>query len=206
MPMTLPANIDEYQLHLFSPKDEMERQRLPAEMQGRLLRLRSLYAFWLNFPSKTTREMVEQELQQHKDISRATAYNDVKLVKVLMGNLERESKEWQRHVFNRRSEEIYRTAMRMKDLKTAERANADYAKFNRLDRDDEERMDWSQIVPHVIEPTDDPTVIGIAPVKGLREKIRKLRRRFSADIEDADFIEMDNEDEDGTDTAKDISQ
>lgn len=205
MPMNLPTNLDEYQLHLFSPKDEMERQRLPQELQGRLLRLRALYTFWLNFPSKTTREMVDQSMQQHPGLSRSTAYEDVKLVKVLMGNLEQESKEWQRHVFNQRTEEVYRAAMRSKDLKTAERANADYAKFNRLDRDDEERLDWSQIVPHVIEPTDDPTVIGIAPVKGLRDKIRKLRRRFSADIQDADFVEMDKED-DGTEKAKDISQ
>ena len=191
--MSMPANIDEYQLSLFESADEMARKRLPQEMIDRLLRLRSLYTFWLNFPDKGTREMVNQEKVMYPQLKERQCYDDIKLLKILIGNLEQESKEWHRHVFNARTERIYKEAMRAHDYRSAEKANADYAKYNKLDKDEIEQHDFSEIVPPVIEPTDDPTVIGLKPVKDLRGKIQKLKKKLGADIIDADFIELKDE-------------
>ena len=63
--MSLPANIDEYQLNLFASADEMRDRNLPDHVVKRLLRLRALYTFWLNFPMKSTREMVQQDQIMH---------------------------------------------------------------------------------------------------------------------------------------------
>ncbi len=199
--MSLPANIDEYQLNLFSPVDKMKENNVPEHVIIRLLRLRALYTFWLNFPSKTTREMVQQDQLMHPDIKQREAYDDIKLVKILIGNLEAESKEWHRHVFNRRTDEIYRQAMRDHDNRAAEKANADYAKYNRVGEIDQQPVNYDEIIPHIIEPTDDPTVIGIDPIKDLRGEIRKMKRKLGADIQDADFVELDD---DGKE--KDISE
>ena len=201
--MSIPANIDEYQLSLFSSVEEMRRKNLPQEMVKRLLRLRSLYTFWLNFPDKTTKEMVQQDTLMNPDIKERTAYDDIKLLKMLIGNLEQESREWHRHVFNTRSDRIYKEAMRAQDFRSAEKANADYAKYNSLDKDEVEKLDYSEITPQMIVPTDDPTVIGIKPVKDLRGKIQKLKKKLGADIEDADFVEL-KDDEPGEE--KDISE
>lgn len=194
--MSIPTNIDEYQLSLFSSEDEMKRRNLPQEMQTRLLRLRSLYTFWLNFPDKTTREMVQQERVMYQDVKERQAYDDVKLLKMLIGNLEQESKNWHRHVFNQRTEKIYQAAMRAHDYRSAEKANADYAKYNKLDKDEPEKLNYDEITPQMIIPTDDPSVIGIKPVKDLRGKIQRLKKKLGADIEDADFIEV-KDDESG---------
>lgn len=202
--MSIPANIDEYQLSLFSSIEEMQRKNLPQEMVERLLRLRSLYTFWLNFPDKTTREMVQQERMMHPKIKERQAYDDIKLLKMLIGNLEQESKEWHRHVFNQRTELIYKAAMRAQDFRSAEKANADYAKYNKLDKDEPTKFDYDEITPQMIIPTDDPTVIGIKPVKDLRGKIQRLKKKLGADIEDADFVEMKDDDESGEE--KDISE
>lgn len=188
--MSLPAKIDDYQLNLFASAEEMEQRNVPEHIRVRLLRLRALYTFWLNFPSKTTREMVQQDLMMHPDIKQREAYDDIKLIKILIGNLEAESKEWHRHVFNRRTEEIYRQAMRDHDNRAAEKANADYAKYNRVGEIDPQPFDYDDIVPHQIEPTDDPTVIGISPVKDLRGAIRRLKRKLGADIQYAEFVEI----------------
>lgn len=199
--MSLPANIDDYQLNLFASVDEMTERNIPAHVQERLLRLRSLYTFWQNFPSKTTREMVQQDMSMHQGIKQREAYDDIKIIKILVGNLEAESKEWHRYVFNRRTDEVYRQAMRDHDNRAAEKANADYAKYNRVGELDPQPFDYDDIIPHQIEPTDDPTVIGIAPIKDLRGKIQKLKRKLGADIQDAEFIELP---EDGKE--EDISQ
>lgn len=200
--MSVPATIEQYQSILFSPSEELDHSALPSAVKARVLRLRALYTYWINFPSRSTREMVAQDREMHAPLSEREAYDDVKLVKVLLGNLEQESKEWHRHVFNKRIEEVYRAAIANGDLKTAERANADYAKFNRVGELDPAPADYEGITPHVIEPTDDPTVIGIAPIKDLRGTIRRLRKKLGADIQDADFIELPNN---GTET-KSLSQ
>lgn len=203
--MSIPTNIDDYQLSLFSSEDEMKRRNLPQEMQTRLLRLRSLYTFWQNFPDKTTREMVQQERVMYQDVKERQAYDDVKLLKMLIGNLEQESKNWHRHVFNQRTEKIYQAAMRAHDYRSAEKANADYAKYNKLDKDEPEKLKYDDITPQIIIPTDDPSVIGIKPVKDLRGKIQRLKKKLGADIEDADFIEV-KDDEPGEGEEENLSE
>ena len=193
--MSLPANIEDYELNLFASADEMKTKNLPEPVIKRLLRLRSLYTFWLNFPSKTTREMVEQDKLMHEGIKQREAYDDIRLVKYLIGSIEQESKEWHRHVFNRRTDEIYKQAMRDHDNAAAARANADYAKYNRIGELDQQQVNYDEIQPHVIEPTDDPTVIGIKPIKNIRGEIAKFKRKFGADIEDVDFVEVKDEEE-----------
>lgn len=191
--MSLPTNIDEYQLNLFASIEDMQERKVPEHVVKRLLRLRALYTFWLNFPMKTTREMVLHDISMNADIKQREAYDDIRLIKILIGNLEAESKEWHRYVFNKRTEDIYRQAMRDHDNRAAEKANADYAKYNRVGEIDEQPIDYDEITPHIIEPTDDPTVIGIAPIKDLRGKIRKLKKKFGADLEDAEFVEVKDE-------------
>lgn len=193
--MSLPAKIDEYQLNLFASVDDMNERNVPQHIQVRLLRLRALYTFWLNFPSKTTREMVQQDMTMHPDIKQREAYDDIRLIKILIGNIEAETKEWHRFVFNRRTEEVYRQAMRDHDNRAAEKANADYAKYNRVGEIDPQPFDYDDIIPHQIEPTDDPTVIGIAPVKDLRGKIQRMKRKLGADIQDAEFVEIKDDGE-----------
>ena len=199
--MSLPVNIDQYQLNLFSSVEEMRNNNVAEHIIVRLLRLRALYTFWLNFPMKTTREMVQQDMTMHPDIKQREAYDDIKLIKILIGNLEAESKEWHRHVFNRRTDEVFHQAMRDHDNRAAEKANADYAKYNRVGEIDPQPFDYDDIIPHQIEPTDDPTVIGIAPIKDLRGSIRRLKKKLGADIQDAEFIELNDDGEE-----KDLSE
>lgn len=187
------TDIDLYQDNLFLPADKMQENHLSAAVIQRLLRLRALYTYWLNFPQKSTREMVQQDMAMNQGICERMAYDDIKLVKILIGNLEQESKEWHRHVFNHRTDEVYRAAIRDHDWRSAEKANADYAKYNRIGEEDTMPIDPSEIIPHIIEPTDDPTVIGMKPMKNLRGEIRKMKHKLGADIQDADFIELDDE-------------
>ena len=188
--MSLPANIEDYQLNLFASVDEMREKSLPEHVVMRLIRVRALYTFWLNYPMKSSREMVKQDMDMNPDVKEREAYDDIRLIKILIGNIEKESKEWHRHVFNRRTEEVYKKAMAAQDFRSAEKANADYAKYNRVGEIDVAPVDYSEIKPLLIEPTDDPTVVGIKPVKGLREKIAKLKKKFGADLEYTDFVEV----------------
>ncbi len=192
--MAVPVNLDDYQLHLFSSLEEMQEKRLAQRTIDRLLRLRDLYTSWRNFPAMSTKEVVERDMRIN-GVNQREAYDDVKIIKILMGNLEQESKEWQRLVFNRRSEEIYKEAKRMGDYKTAEKANADYAKYNRLNDPDDIKIDPSSIIPANIEPTNDPSVIGVNPPKNWRQSMAKLKSKWLTEAQVADFIEIKDEDD-----------
>ena len=187
--MPLPVNIEQYQLNLFSSIDEMEESNLPQQTIERQLRLRALYTVWRNYPAMSTKEMVERDQKSH-GVNQRQAYDDIKLIKILMGNLEQESRDWQRLVFNRRCDEIYNAAKRAGDFKSAEKANADYAKYNRLNEPDDRRIDPSAFFPFVIEPSSDPTVIGINPPKDWRKKMEHYKQKWRTEATDTDFVEV----------------
>ena len=77
-----------------------------------------------------------------------------------------------------------------------EKAASSYAKYNRVDLEDEQAVPYDMIVVQPFTATDDPSVLGIKPIPNLREKIRMLLNKYRAenmDIEDIEFEEADLE-------------
>ena len=77
-----------------------------------------------------------------------------------------------------------------------ERAASSYAKYNRVDLEDEQAVPYDLIVVQPFTATNDPSVLGIKPIPNLREKIRMLLNKYRAenmDIEDIEFEEADLE-------------
>ena len=77
-----------------------------------------------------------------------------------------------------------------------ERAASAYAKYNRVDLEDEQAVPWEQLLPQPFTATDDPSVLGIKPIPNLQEKIDALLEKYRAetiDIDDVDFEEVDLE-------------
>ena len=90
-------------------------------------------------------------------------------------------------------------AKKRKDTKTMEKAASSYAKFNRVDLEDEQVVPYDMIVVQPFTATDDPTVLGIKPIPNIREKIRTLLNKYRAeniDIEDIEYEEADLEEAD----------
>lgn len=197
--MSLPVNIDEYSRLVVMDDDELQRQNVAASIRERLKRLRGLYAYWLQFPSKFDKEIVDQDMKLFH-VSRAQAYDDLHLTQILLGNLQQASKEFMRWKINRDLEDDLQRARRKGDLRAVASIEKNRIMNNRTDKDDEPELEFDKIVPQNFELTDDPTVIGIAKVPGLRDKIRRLEKKYGdTRIEDADYEEI-KEETDGTAT------
>lgn len=195
--MSLPVNIDEYSRLVVMDDDELQRQNVAASIRERLKRLRGLYAYWLQFPSKFDKEIVDQDMKLFH-VSRAQAYDDLHLTQILLGNLQQASKEFMRWKINRDLEDDLQRARRKGDLRAVASIEKNRIMNNRTDKDDEPELEFDKIVPQNFELTDDPTVIGIAKVPGLRDKIRRLEKKYGdTRIEDADYEEI-KEETDGT--------
>lgn len=187
MPVT---DIEIYAKHFFSDELTMTHAHVPASTQERLTRMRAAYTYWKRFPQLADKE-IKSWLRDNYSIAVTTAEEDVSVVKALLGNFNKETKDWKVYMFNQHIMEIYRKAKAAGDYKSAEKALADYAKYNRLDKDEEVPDNWwERIMPQQFNPTADPRTIGINPIPNLGQHIAKWNKQFREELIDADFEEV----------------
>lgn len=194
--MPLPATIDVCEKYLFADVNEMTANGIPELIQQRLLRLRDMYNFWLQFPRKKDLEIVD-ELERRYSISKSAAYEDIRIIKRLLGDLAKSTKDYHRYKFCQMIDESYDMAKRIKDARAMAAAANYYAKYTQLDKEDILDKGYDKIIVQPFEPTDDPTVLGIKPIPNVRERIKsKIEQYWSDDIEDVEFepIEFNEED------------
>ena len=164
---------------------------VPETTMAHLLRLRDVYNYWLSFPSKRDRDIVAL-IKQRYSLGDSQARTDLKLVKVLLGNLEQTTKQYHRYRFTQMVTRAYEKAEQMNDARSMVAAAAQYAKYQQLDKEDERANVIDTIVPMRLAFTDDPEVIGIARVPNAREKVRKVKEQYwTDDTVDVDFEDID---------------
>lgn len=192
--MGVPANIDQYSRLVVLNDDELRQQNVAAAIRERLKRIRGVYAYWLQFPTKTSKEIVDYNMKMF-GVGRAQAYDDLHLTQVLLGNLQQTSKEFMRWKINQDLEHDLQLARSINDMRAVASIEKNRILNNRTDKDDEPELEYDKIVPQTFEPTDDPSVIGIKKVPGLRDRIRRLEKKYGRNIEDAEYEEIKDGDE-----------
>lgn len=88
----------------------------------------------------------------------------------------------------------YRIVKARKDTKTMERAVSSYAKYNRVDLEDEQTLPYDMIVVQPFIATSDPTVLGIKPISNLQQKIDQLLNHYRQETIDIEYIESEKPD------------
>ena len=159
--------------------------------------MREMYAWAVANPDAKDRQFVEVLVSRHR-ISQAAAYSDLAIVKSMIPRIAEASRDYHRWRANEMLLETYQTAKKRKDTKTMERAASSYAKYNRVDIEDERAMPYDRIVVQPFTATDDPTVLGIKPIPNINEKIKEMLdkyRKETIDIEDIEFEEADLEED-----------
>ena len=192
--MPQPNIRDIAQRDLFTAETQL-RERYNEDQIAHILRLREMYSWFVATPDIKDRQMITQTLDRFH-ISRAEAYADLAIVKMLLPLLTSASRDFHRYRANEMLLETYRMAKARKDTKTMERAAASYAKYNRVDLEDEQTLPYDMIVVQPFTATSDPTILGLKPIPNLQQKIDKLLAKYRAetiDIEDIDYEEADLE-------------
>lgn len=189
--MSLPVNIDDYGIYLSQDSTELREQRIPDSTIQRVERLRELAAYWRSYPSTSQKELLARCMQTFK-VQRSQAYDDIHLLKILIGNLEATTKEFARWRVNQMIEEDRAAARREGDWRAVASMQKNYIINNQTDKPDTPDLSFEKIVPLQIEPTDDPSVLGIRVPKNLRARRDKLIRQYSKEDEYAEFEELPN--------------
>lgn len=194
--MPLPKIIDVCRADLWTGQTELQ-QRYDEATIRRLMRLRDEYQWMLANPDLADRQFVEEFTGRYGMVESAI-YSDLAVIKQLLPALTSSSRDWHRWKANQMLLETYRMAKKRKDTKTMERAASSYAKYNRVDVEDEQVMPYDQIVVQPFTATDDPSVLGIKPIPNIEDRIKELiakYRRESMDIEDVNYEEADLEED-----------
>lgn len=192
--MSLPNTIEVCKANLFTKEDEL-RNLYPQTLVDKVLRVREMYNWFISNPDGTDREFVAELLQRHA-VSKVTAYSDLAIVKSLLPMLASANRDFHRWRFNEMIINTYKMAEKRKDTKTMQRAAASYAKYNRVDLEDEQVVPFEMIVVQPFVATSDPSVLGIKPIPNIQQKISDMIAKYRAetlDIEDVEFEEADLE-------------
>lgn len=192
--MSLPVNIDQYAEFLPVDSSELRLQMVPEDTIMRVERLRELSSYWRSYPSTSPKELVSRCMQLFH-VGKSQAYDDIHLLKILIGNLEATTKEFARWRVNQMIEEDRQAARRDGDWRAVASMQKNYILNNQTDKPDTPDMAFDKIVPLQIEPTDDPSVLGIKAPKNLRARRDKLIKQFSKDDEYAEYTEVPSTDD-----------
>lgn len=189
-----PELIQKTQKFLFASEEEMIEAKVPSNVRTRILRLRDVYTFWLNTPSLGEKAIVA-ELRKRYGVSLTTAYEDIRLIKICLGNLNQQTTDYYRWVFLQRVEEAFQMARNNNDARAFSAALACLGKYTKLDKEESERPDYSAITPQSFEITADAETAGFKRIPNLEEKTKKLLEKYSieiAKVDDFEYQELPN--------------
>ena len=192
--MSNVSTLDICRVDLFTQESQLLEKYSEATVQ-RVLRLRDMYAWVIANPDAKDRQFVEEHLYRYS-LSKFTAYSDLAVIKALLPSVSSASRDFHRWRFNEMILETYQMAKKRKDTKTMEKAAASYAKYNRVDLEDEQTVPFDLLIPQPFTATSDPTVLGIKPIPNIQDKIAAMLdkyRKETIDIEDIEFEEVDLE-------------
>ncbi len=175
--MPLPSILDVARTHLFDDRDALVAAGMHPATIGHLLRIRDVYSYWLNFPLKRDKEIVALVRRKY-DLSDTQARTDLRLVKTLLGDFQQSTKDYHRFRAFSMIEDSFHAAKAAGNTRDMVAAADKYAKYAKLDKEDERDVDWGELKLLNLEFTDDPAVIGISRMPDHRKKIRALKEKY----------------------------
>lgn len=180
--------------HLFTAESDIIAQ-YGEDAAERVMRVRQMYLWRVANPDAKDRQFID-EFRSRFPMGKNAAQDYLKIVNQLLPLLSEKSRDFHRWRFNEMILETYQMAKARKDSKTMERAATSYGKLNKVDAEDVQAVPYHLIVVQPFTATDDPRVLGIEPIPGIKDKIKAMIEKYSAetlDIQDVDFEEADLE-------------
>lgn len=166
---------------LFKDKDEVTTLLSPREMEIKK-RMMLCVSKKMEEPLIPDTELVNFLLHgcggNTEPVSQSQAYRDIGMINRLVGNIQLAAKAWYRYMIVEGGKKAFNMAMDKEDAKGAAAALDKIGKYTRSDKEDE-KFDYSQLVPPSFEPSDDVTLLeGLEPIENLEEERIRMRSMF----------------------------
>lgn len=176
--------------------DKEKQDKLAPADRELLERIQTTYSFWLDKPTLTDAN-IRDYIMVNFGLSRSKAYEQISLLKMLLGSVPQASKEFYRYKANYILDQAHAAAIAGNDrkAKALTKIAEAIAYNNRTNEQEDIGLPFDEIVPKDQSFTTDPSVLGIVPQPGLHEKASKLLKKYQDDFE-LDGREYDQYEED----------
>lgn len=170
---------------LYLPEKQADDMLTPYEMERRNRWLLCVSKKMENplLPDKSLVELLETGLEdKFRPVAKSTAYRDIAAVNKITGNIQLAATNWYRYMIIEGAKEAYEIAKAEKDARGMSAALDKIGKYTRADKPDND-FDWEQMLPPVMEPSNDTTLLeGIEPIENLEERRKEMRRMFKGEL------------------------
>lgn len=187
---------DRLQLHLFDDNDNIPEHIRFSEKELEIKkRFVTVFTFWLEKPMLSDKKIL-QFMTTTLGMSKSQAYRDIDKIKILLGNVRNANKEWQRYKLIAMLDKAYELAEVTRNSMAMIKAAQVLGKYTQLDKEEAAAIPYDEIVPQSFEPTGDVSVLGIQPIKDLKDRQKKLREKYGSTlIEEASYEMLDGDSE-----------
>lgn len=164
--------------------DKEKQDKLAPADRELLERIQTTYSFWLDKPTLTDAN-IRDYIMVNFGLSRSKAYEQISLLKMLLGSVPQASKEFYRYKANYILDQAHAAAIAGNDrkAKALTKIAEAIAYNNRTNEQEDVGLPFDEIVPKDQSFTTDPAVLGIVPQPGLREKANRLLKKYEEDFE-----------------------
>lgn len=179
---------DRLQMHLFDDNEKIPEHLRFSEQELEIKkRYMTVFTFWLEKPMISDKKII-QFMTVNLGISKVHAWRDLAKIKILLGNVQNANKEWQRFKLIAILDRAFEIAEATKNPMAMIKAAQILGKYTQLDKEEAQSIPYDEIVPQNFEPTGDVSVLGIQPMKDLKDRQKKLREKYgSTPIEEVPF-------------------
>lgn len=141
---------------------------------------------------KSVSEIVQFDLDNF-GLRKTQAYEDIALVKALIGDIQATTKAFARWRANVMIESDIKKARKDGDWRAVASMQKNYILNNKTDKDDPVDLEFDKIVPQQFEMTDDISIVIPGAKKASRQRIEQLLNKYNPKApapQDADFEEV----------------
>jgi hypothetical protein len=158
-----------------------------------MLRYQAAFFFWNEHPDYPDTKLVNFLMDTH-GVQRSQAWRDVDIVRKLLGNMKKCSKEWERYRVTQLAYQGHSEAMSKEQYTSAAIFLDKVIKANKLDQQDLDDIDWADIKNPDFDVSSDVRVLDPRLFQEDIDKKRKmLREKYkSGTIEEVPFTPVNN--------------
>lgn len=134
-------------------------------------------------PDRQLVEMLESGMTgKFNPVAKSTAYRDIAAVNKITGNIQLAAKNWYRYMIIEGAKEAYDIAKAERDSKGMSAALDKIGKYTMADKPDND-FDWDQMLPPVMEPSNDTSLLeGIEPIEDIEKRRLEMRKIFKGEL------------------------
>lgn len=191
--MSKPKTLEKYRQALF---EENGTVGLSVAEADKVERYRSIYSIWINNPSLSRARLRDFIKNEYPTLSNSQIYRDLNDIHILLGSVQNANRTHIQFIVNETLMDLIGDIKdKGKYYKELIMAVDKLAKYNQLDKDAPEPVNWGEMVDFEIEPTSDPSGLGVKSQTD--EELDTLKAKLykkAGDFEDVEFTELNQDD------------